>query len=96
MVLNSPHYPQGNALAERTVKTIKNLLKKSSDPYIALLAYRATPFPWCGYSPAVTNGATTENRCTSDNITDNPQMALLEDLPTMRKSIKRATRSSLQ
>lgn len=51
-ITSNPHFPQGNALAEQTVKTIKGLLKKSSDPYLALLAYRATPFPWCGYSPA--------------------------------------------
>jgi len=49
---SSPYYPQGNALAERTVKTVKSLLEKAKDPYLALLNYRATPFPWCGLSPA--------------------------------------------
>ena len=34
------------------VKTVKKLLKESDDPYMALLTYRTTPFPWCGHSPA--------------------------------------------
>ena len=38
-ITSSPRYPQGNALTERTVKTVKALLKKSTDPYIALLVY---------------------------------------------------------
>ena len=31
---------------------MKNLLRESTDPYMALLTYRSTPLPWCGLSPA--------------------------------------------
>ena len=50
---SSLHYIQGNALVERTVKTVKDLLMKSKDSYVALMVYRATPFP--GVSKAVQN-----------------------------------------
>ena len=39
-------------MAERTVQTVKNLLKSSKDPYKALLSYHSTPLPWCSRSPA--------------------------------------------
>ena len=50
---SSPHYPRGHGQAERAVKTVKSLLLvDAEDPFLALLNYRATPFPWCGLSPA--------------------------------------------
>lgn len=52
---SSPRYPRSNGLAESTVKTIKNLIKKcqqsQGDIYKGLLAYRNTPLA-CGSSPA--------------------------------------------
>ena len=51
-VTSSPHYPRSNGLAKRTVKTIKNLMKKSSDPNMLLLSYRSTPLHWCNLSPS--------------------------------------------
>jgi hypothetical protein len=54
-VTSSPLYAQSNGRAEKAVHIVKQLLKKAqesnSDPYLALLSYRASPLEH-GMSPA--------------------------------------------
>ena len=51
-VTSSPRFPQSNGQAERTVQTVKNLIRKAEDPFRALLDYRNTPIDGLEMSPA--------------------------------------------
>ena len=48
---SSLKYPQSNGKLREQLKTVKSLLRKSTDPYLALMAYRSTPLE-NGYSPS--------------------------------------------
>ena len=55
-ITSSPYHPEANGKAERTVQTIKSLMKKASrdeeDPYLALMNFRACPGPDGSPAPA--------------------------------------------
>ena len=40
---SSPHYSQSMGQTERYVQSVKNMIKKSKDPYQAMLDYRNSP-----------------------------------------------------
>ncbi|KAL3234020.1 hypothetical protein MRX96_022773 [Rhipicephalus microplus] len=50
-VTSSPYFPQSNGVAERTVQTAKQLIKKSPNIHKALLTHRDTPGKE-GFTPA--------------------------------------------
>ena len=53
-ITSSPIYPQSNGLAERRVKTLKNILGKPVDKQMGLLTCRSTQLD-SGYTPSELN-----------------------------------------
>ena len=51
-ITSSPRYPQSNGMSEKAVQTVKRILKKAKDLYIALLECRNTPVTGMTYSPS--------------------------------------------
>ena len=87
---HSPRYPQSNRLVERMVQTIKAMLKKSQDPHIAVLSYRATPHPWCGYSPAeLCMGRRIRTAVPQSNMMLIPQWSYLKEFKVKNAEFKK-------
>lgn len=82
-VTSSPGYAQSNGEVERCVQTIKNILKKCEDEYLALLTYRNTPLH-NGYSPAQLS----MGRALKTRVPCSPE-SLLPKLPDCDKLRKR-------
>ena len=86
---SSPHYAQSNGQAERTVQTVKGLLKVAKDPSMALLAYRSTPFPWCNLSiakPLMDKRLRANILVASDQLS--PNWKFLKDFRTSNSAFK--------
>ena len=91
-VTNSPNYPRSNGLAERTVKTAKAMLEKSSDLYLALLSYRSTELSWCE-SFSIVYGAKDQEyptRSATESITS------VATVQRIRQDIQRETKTILR
>ena len=87
-ILTSPRYPQANGEVERAVQTVKNLLKKTPDPYKALMAYRATPLK-SGLSPAeLLMGRKVRTRIPTSPSNLNPSWPYLEQFRENDASLK--------
>ena len=87
-ILTSPRYPQANGEVIRAVQTVKNLLKKTPDPYKALIAYRATPLE-SGLSPAeLVVGRKIRTRIPTSPSNLNPSWPYLEHFRETGASLK--------
>ena len=79
----SPQYPQANGEVECAVQTVKNLLKKPSDPYKVLMTYCATPLE-SGPSPAeLLMGRKIRTRIPTSPDNLRPSWSFLETLPDL-------------
>ena len=89
---SSPHFPSSNGQAERAVQTVKNLLKNATDPFLALLSYRATPLPWCGRSPSELFGQEDSINTSHIHNDSNTPMAILKRISTSESRVQAATK----
>lgn len=74
---SSPTYPQSNGMAERTVQTLKNILKKvaqtGQDPHLAVLEWRNTPIGNIGTPTQLLMGRRTKTTLPSAPVLLKPQ-----------------------
>ena len=92
----SPHYPRSNELAERTVKTIKNLMYKyRPEPTIAQLLFHSSPLVQPQPFRIVDGEENKNNNITSVWATNTP-MALFIRILQARWQVQEGTRGTIQ
>ena len=94
-ITSSPQFPQANGAAKRAVRTIKDLLNKSDDPYyfLAILTYRSTPLE-NGYSSAeLLMGRKLRTTIPTVLQTMKPQLPKMSQLQNREKIKKRQQRN---
>ncbi|KAK3747909.1 hypothetical protein QZH41_010212 [Actinostola sp. cb2023] len=89
-ITSSPRYPQSNGLVERTVQTVKHILKKAkhdqADPNLALLDLRNTPIDGIGLSPTqMLMGRGTRTRLPTDSKLLKPLFNSADIKPALEK-----------
>ncbi|KAK3087333.1 hypothetical protein FSP39_004790 [Pinctada imbricata] len=93
---SSPHYPQSNGMAERTVQTVKNILKKcketKSDPNLAFLEYRNTPIEGIGSPSQLLFGRRTRSVIPTHGELLNPNNKSTRNVRRSLKSKQRRTK----
>ena len=75
---SSPDYPQSNGKVESAVKAAKEILKKATDKYAALMEYRASPLAGIGKSPSELlygRNMRTKLPCTSEMLNKKQSMS---------------------
>jgi len=87
-ITSSPRFPQSNGQVECAVKTVKQMLPKSPDSYVALLSYRTTPSHRVVIACRAITGEKAETPYSSVGQISNPRMALLRDVSFKEHEIK--------
>ncbi len=71
------------------VQTIKKMLKRSEDKYMAILSYGATPMPWCGLSPSeLSMGRRLRTKVPQTSLQLTPQWSYLAEFASTDKKFK--------
>ena len=86
---SSPYYPQSNGKVESAVGIAKNIINKASDPYIALMEYRASPLAGIGKSPAellFNRNIRTKVPCSPETLVNTTPQNLIKEKMQFNKS----------
>lgn len=96
IVTSSPHYPRSNGLAERTVQTLKNMIKKcvegNSELWVSLLEYRNSTIKGIEVSPV----ELLMNRRTRSVVPAKENLFSSRHIPSLQKNLQKKSSNQKQ